>query len=108
MPVTQRSDEPRRHTIRRVSDGASADGQILEQIRDLTSQLEIHLADEKKRSEIVDSIYKLFVTGNGVPSFQEKVRTLEGWVDGIKKMLMAGGLIILGYILTRLKEVLYP
>jgi len=108
MPLTQRSDEPRRRAVRRSSDSASADGVILDQLRGLTSQLEIHLAEEKKRNEIVDIIYKLFVTGNGSPSFQERVRVVEGWLTNIKTILKAVGLIVLGYIVTRIWEVLYP
>lgn len=108
MPLIPRATEPRRRTVRRASDSASADGVILDQLRDLTSQLEIHLADERKRDEIVDIIYKLFVTGNGSPSFQERVRVVEGWLANIKTALKGVGLIVLGYIVTRIWEVLYP
>ena len=108
MPIIKRNDEPRRKHVRRVSDSASADGDILEKISNIATDLKIHLAEETKRNEVVDIIYKLFVTGNGTPSFQEKVRTLEASAKTNKYFVLIIILSFLGYALSRFWLILFP
>jgi len=107
--MIKRSEEPRRKHIRRAADSASADGDILDQLNTLQTQITIHLADETKRNQVVDIIYELFVTGkNGTPSFQEQVRTLQAQLITIKWIAAAVFLSGLTFLLARLWEALFP
>ena len=99
-----RDPYPRRKTVRRKSDRDEIDFQLQE----IGDDLVIHITDEKKRNEIVDELYKLLVTGNGVPSFQERVRILESWVKTMTYFISAIVLMIVSYLLTRFWVILFP
>ena len=99
-----RDPYPRRKTVRRKSDRDEIDFQLQE----IGDDLVIHITDEKKRNEIVDELYKLLVTGNGVPSFQERVRILESWVKTMTYFISAIALMIVSYLLTRFWVILFP
>ena len=99
-----RDPYPRRKSVRRKTDRDEIDFQLQE----IGDDLIIHITDEGKRNKIVDELYKLLVTGNGVPSFQERVRVLESWVKGVTYFLSAIGIMILGYLLARFWEIIFP
>ena len=54
----------------------------------LDSKLDIHIKDNEESGLKVKDMYKLFVTGNGVPSYQERVRSIENWIR-IEKFVLA-------------------
>jgi hypothetical protein len=99
-----RDPYPRRKTVRRKSDRDEIDLQL----REIGDELIIHITDEQKRNKIVDELYKLLVTGNGIPSFQERVRILESWVKTMTYFISAIVLMIVSYLLTRFWVILFP
>ena len=99
-----RDPYPRRKSVRRATDRDEIDFQLQE----IGDDLIIHITDEGKRNKIVEELYKLLVTGNGVPSFQERVRVLESWVKGVTYFLSAVGIMVLGYLLARFWEIIFP
>jgi hypothetical protein len=50
----------------------------------LSAKLDVLIVDDLDRGSKVDGMYKLFVTGNGTPSFQERVRILETFMESCK------------------------
>jgi hypothetical protein len=46
-----------------------------------------HLALDKENCRKIDSMYKLLITGNGVPSFSETLRNHDTWIEGRKETL---------------------
>ena len=64
-------------------------------IHSLASKLDIHISENEESSKKVVDMYKILVTGNGVASFQERVRNLETWARYEKYVLaiLTGGVL---------------
>lgn len=48
--------------------------------------LALHVSKDDERDKKVDKMYEIIVTGNGNPSLQERVRTLEQFRANILKL----------------------
>ena len=61
----------------------------------LTSKLDQHIVENEDSGKKVADTYKILVTGNGVPSFQERVRNIETWIKYEKYalILLFGGIL---------------
>lgn len=57
---------------------------LSEMVYILSGKLDIHIMDNTEHGSKVDSMYKLFVTGNGTPSLQERIRILEQFMEDCK------------------------
>jgi len=64
-------------------------------IHNLASKLDLHISENEESSKKVVDMYKILVTGNGVASFQERVRNLETWARYEKYVLaiLTGGVL---------------
>jgi hypothetical protein len=81
-------------------------------------KLALHIAGDQDRDVKTDAMYKMLVTGNGVPSMSETLRLHTSWIDAHKerdkekrrqnfeyKLLAAGQIIALiaGIVIVYLK-----
>lgn len=78
---------------------------VLEAITELQIDLKTHIALESENTKKTAEMYKMLVTGNGVPSLQERVRNLENWVGGERRIVWIVITGIVGDLLVRLYEV---
>jgi hypothetical protein len=79
--------------IQKLSDAIS---KLSDLVHILASKLDQHIIENEESSKKVVDMYKILVTGNGVASFQERVRILEAWIKYIKYGLV----LLLGGVLT--------
>lgn len=78
---------------------------VLEAITGLQIDLKTHIALETENHKKTAEMYKMLVTGNGAPSMQEKVRNLESWVGGWRRVMWVVITVGVGDILMRLYEI---
>jgi len=87
---------------------ATKNEQILSALRDLEKKLDTHITENVELGKKTESMYKLFVTGNGQASFQERLRNNEKWISGEKKYFCIVTGIIIGDIVIRVWDKIYP
>lgn len=80
-------------------------GSVLDAINELQFDLKTHIALEAENTKKTAEMYKMLVTGNGVPSLQERVRNLENWVGGERRIMWIVITGIAGDLLMRLYEI---
>jgi hypothetical protein len=81
-------------------------GSVAESINALSVKFDTHIKLEEENQKKTAEMYKLTITGNGVPSLQERVRNLEAWVNGEKRFMWAFGLLLMADIVTRVAQLL--
>ena len=54
-------------------------------LQGIGAALSIHIAQDAEKGQKIDDMYKIIVTGNGVPALPEIVRNHEGWINGQKE-----------------------
>jgi len=79
---------------------------VAESINALSVKFDTHIKLEEENQKKTAEMYKLTITGNGVPSLQERVRNLEAWVNGEKRFMWAFGLLLMADIVTRVAQLL--
>jgi len=68
---------------------ATKNEQILDAITKLGGELHMHIAESAESKRQTEVMYKLFVTGNGNPSFQERLRNAERWIACLSAIFTA-------------------
>jgi hypothetical protein len=54
-------------------------------VQSIGTKLALHIEGDKVRDEKTDAVYKVVVTGNGVPSISETVRAHDAWILAYKE-----------------------
>lgn len=54
-------------------------------IQSIGTKLGLHISKDEERDKKTDAMYKILITGNGIPSLPETVRKQGEWIDGQKK-----------------------
>ena len=68
---------------------ATKNQQILDAVNLLANELHLHIAESAEPKRQTEEMYKLFVTGNGNPSFQERLRNAERWIACLSAIFTA-------------------
>lgn len=61
--------------------------ETLDLVKEIKHAQALHFQSDLERDRKTEDMYKILVTGNGLPSLQDRVRQLERWVDTEKKVL---------------------
>ena len=76
-------------------------------IGEINAKLDIHIAVDAENGRKTAEMYKVLVTGNGEPSMKERMRGLESWVSGEKKLAWMFALAVVADIATRVYAAVY-
>lgn len=55
--------------------------QIFDRLTTLATAFELHISADKQICDKVNAMYKIIVTGNGIPSLPETVRIHDAWMN---------------------------
>jgi hypothetical protein len=58
-------------------------------LQSIGTKLAVHIAGDEERDEKTDAMYKIIVTGNGVPALPEVVRGHDEWIKKQKERAKA-------------------
>jgi hypothetical protein len=75
--------------------------ELMKVITDMRHELEKHIIADGQSIEKTDAMYKVLVTGNGIPSLQERVRELEKWMASERKVVLFVGAIVAADVVAR-------
>ena len=74
---------------------------IIEKITDIGQKLELHIVADAETGRKTAEMYKVLVTGNGVPSLQDRTRRMEEWIAGEQKIVWTLVLLVISDIAVR-------
>jgi hypothetical protein len=82
--------------------------EVTEKLNEISTELKLHIASDAETGRKTAEMYKVLVTGNGVPSLQERTRGIENWIGTEKKIVWFIGAIVAADVVTRLWALITP